>query len=61
MKQDPKLTLIHRWEFPDGPWRQIHLDIVGLIESKVFLVAVDAYTKWPDVVIVEQATAEQTV
>ena len=44
MKQDPKLTPVHPWEYPEGPWRRVHLDFAGPFEGKIFLVMVDAYT-----------------
>ena len=61
MKRNPKLTPLHPWEFPGGPWRRIHLDFAGPIEGKMLLVIVDAYSKWPEVVVMEEVTAERTV
>ena len=49
------------WELPDGPWRRIHLDFAGPVEGKMLLIVVDAYSKWPEVVIMEDTTAELTV
>ena len=60
-KQGPKLTQLHPWELPDGPWRRIHLDFAGPVEGKMLLIVVDAYSKWPEVVIMEGFTAESTV
>ena len=61
MKRTPKLTPLHRWEFPGGPWRRIHVDLAGPIEGKMLLVVVDAYSKWPEVAVMEETTAERTV
>ena len=61
MKRNPKLTPLHPREFPGGPWRRIHLDFAGPIEGKMLLVIVDAYSKWPEVVVMEEVTAERTV
>eukprot|EP00731_Ephydatia_muelleri_P032928 Em0024g472a len=44
VKHDPKLTPVHPWEFPEGPWRRVHIYFAGSIEGKQFLVAVDAYS-----------------
>ena len=41
VKHDPKLTPVHPWEFPEGPWRRVHIDFAGPFEGKQFLVAVD--------------------
>ena len=61
VKHDPKLTPVHPWEFPEGPWRRVHIDFAGPFEGKQFLVAVDAYSKWPEVVIVEDTSTEKTL
>ena len=45
MKGDPKLTPLHLWEFPEGPWRRIHVDFAGPFQGKRFLIVVDAYSK----------------
>ena len=61
MQKDPKLTPVHPWEYPEGPWRRVHLDFAGPVEGQVFLVAVDAYSKWPEVVIMQDTTASTTI
>ena len=52
---------IYPWEIPDGPWERLHADYFGPIEGKMCLLIVDAYTKWIEVHIVANATAEATV
>ena len=61
MQKDPKLTPVHPWEYPEGPWRRVHLDFAGPVEGQVFLVAVDAYSKWPEVVMMQDTTASTTI
>eukprot|EP00731_Ephydatia_muelleri_P001201 Em0001g1201a len=61
VEQGCLLTPLHPWEFPGYPWRRIHLDFAGPIEGKMLLVIVDAYSKWPEVVVMEEVTAERTV
>ena len=60
-KQSPKLTLLHPWELLDGPWRRIYIDFAGPVEGMMLLIVVDAYSKWPEVVIMEDTTAESKV
>ena len=36
MKRNPKLTPLHPWEFPEGPWRRIHIDFAGPFENRMF-------------------------
>jgi hypothetical protein len=60
-KQSPKLTSLHPWEFPEGPWKRIHLNFAGPIEGKQLMVMVDAYSKWPEVAIMEETTTDHTL
>lgn len=34
------------WPFPAEPWHRVHLDFLGPISGKTFLIVVDAYSKW---------------
>ena len=61
MKGDPKLTPLHPWEFPEGPWRRIHVNFAGPFQGKSFLIVVDAYSKWPEVVAMDETTTDKTV
>ena len=47
--------------WPFKPWVRIHLDFAGPFEGKMFLIAVDAFSKWPKVVEMTSTTAEQTI
>ena len=35
------------WPVPDGPWQGIHIDFVGPFLDDMWLVVMDAYSKWP--------------
>uniref|UniRef100_A0A8C4NL68 Integrase catalytic domain-containing protein n=1 Tax=Eptatretus burgeri TaxID=7764 RepID=A0A8C4NL68_EPTBU len=49
------------WPIPDRPWQRIHVDFAGPFKGKVFLVVVDAFSKWQEVVVMQCTTAENTV
>lgn len=59
--QDPKETTLHPWELPDGLWRRIHLDFTGPVEGKMLLIVMDAFSKWPEVVLMKDTTAESMI
>eukprot|EP00731_Ephydatia_muelleri_P018557 Em0011g597a len=61
MKHDPKLTPTHPWEYPEGPWRRVHIVFAGPVEGKMFLVVVDAYSKWPEVMEMSSTTTQATL
>ena len=41
-----------------NPWSQLHLDYAGPLENKMFLVVIDAHSKWLGVFPVSSATSE---
>lgn len=47
-QKSPALSPLHTWPWPGSPWQRIHVDFAGPFEGHMFLVAVDAYSKWPE-------------
>ena len=44
--KSPLAALLHPWERPEKPWTRIHIDYAGPFLGKMFVVAVDATSKW---------------
>ena len=38
----PPAVPMHSWEWPEHPWERIHVDYVGPLLGKMFLIVVDA-------------------
>ena len=57
----PATAPIQPWEFPKRPWSRIHIDYAGPFQGHMFLVVVDAYSKWLDVRLVKNATSAATI
>ena len=51
---------LHRWEFPVRPWQRVHVDFSGPFGGKMYLLVVDAHTKWPEIVVMTSTTADAT-
>lgn len=49
------------WEWPSKPWRRLHIDYAGPFMGKMFLVIIDAHSKWLDVYPVSSATFAATL
>ena len=49
------------WTWPSGPWRRIHVDFAGPFLGKMFLIVVDAYSKYLDVIPMATATSAGTI
>ena len=60
-KGTPPVAPMHPWIWPEAPWQRIHIDFAGPFMHKMSLVVVDARTKWPEVVVMSDTTAEKTV
>ena len=59
-KQSIKVPL-SPWPVPDQPWKRIHLDFMGKFMGLYFLVIVDAYSKWIEVVTMNNPTTKATI
>ena len=40
---------IHPWEWPARPWDRIHIDFCGPVDGVMFLIIIDAHSKWMEV------------
>ena len=62
-QQNQKMTTkapLHPWEWATAPWQCIHIDYAGPFQNSMFLVVVDAYSKWPEVIPVSSTTSSST-
>lgn len=44
------------WPWPERPWQRIHCDFLGPFHGDMYLIIVDSYSKWPEVVNFHQNT-----
>ena len=49
------------WSWPAGPWKRLHLDFAGPFLGTMFLVLVDSYSKYIDVVPTSTANSTATI
>ncbi|KAJ8366188.1 hypothetical protein SKAU_G00150190 [Synaphobranchus kaupii] len=61
IQRQPQTAPLHTWEWPTTPWQRIHIDYAGPFMERMFLIVVDAHSKWPEVFTVKQATSTKTV
>ena len=57
----PAPAPLHPWAYPDRPWSRLHVDYAGPFLGRMFLVIVDAHSKWIEVLPVSAANANQTI
>ncbi|XP_065075510.1 uncharacterized protein K02A2.6-like [Ochlerotatus camptorhynchus] len=49
------------WPKTVGPWQRVHIDYAGPIDGDYFLIVVDSYSKWPEIVKTRSITSISTI
>lgn len=49
------------WPKASGPWQRVHVDFAGPVEGEYYLIVVDSFSKWPEVVQTQRITAHATI
>ena len=60
-RPSPPAAPLHPWEWPSEPWSRIHLDFAGPYMGSMFLVLVNAHSKWMDVHLMQSITSAKTI
>ena len=54
-------SVIHPWQWPEKPWSRVHADFAGPFMGSMFLIIIDAHSKWIDVYPMNKITTEATI
>ena len=54
-------TTFKPWPKTDQPWSRIHIDFAGPLEDHYYLIVVDRYSKWPEVLRCKRPTTAVTI
>ena len=57
----PAAAPLHPWEWPEKPWSRIHIDHTGPFMGQLFLIVIDAYSKWMEVYPTSSISATATI
>ena len=60
-RNEPRKALLHLLEFPARPWQRVHVDFAGPCQGRMWLIVVDAHSKWPEVIPMTSTTATKTI
>ena len=60
IRNKPATALLHPLSWPDRPWTRIHVDFAGTFQGSMFMVVVDANSKWLEVIPMS-STTEKTI
>ena len=61
VQSSPPTQPMQPWSWPTRPWSRLHMDFAGPLDGRMFLVLVDAHSKWLDVIPMKTATARTTI
>ena len=61
LRNNPAPAPVHPWEWTAQPWSRLHLDYAGPFMGKMFLLIVDAHSKWMDIHITDTNSSQITI
>ena len=59
--KNPIKTTLQSWPKPAGPWQRIHMDFAGPFNGKMYLIIVDAFSKYPEIFEMNSTNATATI
>lgn len=57
----PPMAPVNTWKWPTQSWQRIHIDFAGPFLGYMYLVVVDAHSKWPEVILMKSTTTSKTI
>lgn len=60
-RSDPQKAMLKAFEESKGLFERIHIDFLGPVCNKMFLIITDAFTKWPKVFVMNNITTQMTI
>ena len=60
-QSSPPVAPLHPWSWPTRPWARLHLDYAGPIQGRMYLVLIDAHSKWIEAFQTASATSAAVI
>ena len=60
-RKDPPVAPLHPWTWSEKSWTRVHIDFAGPMDGRMFLVIMDAYSKWMDIDSMGSSTSSATI
>ena len=57
----PATAPLHPWLWPARSWQIVHIDFAGSFMNRIFLIVIDAHSKWPEIIKMNSTTAQRTI
>uniref|UniRef100_A0A8L8KB94 RNA-directed DNA polymerase n=1 Tax=Heligmosomoides polygyrus TaxID=6339 RepID=A0A8L8KB94_HELPZ len=59
--KDPAKAELYSWPKPAAPWTRVHADFAGPLDAVHYLIIVDAYSKWPEIIQMNSISTSATI
>ncbi|XP_061506862.1 uncharacterized protein K02A2.6-like [Anopheles gambiae] len=59
--KSPVSSLPICWMKANAPWQRVHVDYAGPIEGDYFLLAIDSFSKWPEIIPTKTISSTATI
>lgn len=60
-RANPSKSELHNWHYPSKPWERLHLDYLGPFKGKMYLIVVDAHSKWLEIFETKSTSAKLAI
>ena len=60
-QKSPPVIPLYPWSWPSKPWTRVHIDYVGQFMGKMFLLIINAHSKWLEVYPTAVTTSTATI
>ena len=60
-QKSPPVIPLHPWSWPTKPWTRVHIDYAGPFMGRMFLLIIDAHSKWLEVHPTTMTTSAATI
>ncbi|KAK9708231.1 Integrase zinc binding domain [Popillia japonica] len=58
---NPPRASLSPWQWPNEPWERLHVDYLGPLQGKHYLIVLDAHTKWVEVFELSTPSSNLTI
>ena len=59
--KNPAKAPLYNWNWPSEPWKRIHVDFAGPFMNKMFLIVIDAHSKWLEIKMMNFITSADLI
>ena len=59
--EKPTKASLNPWKWPEEPWVRLHTDYAGPFMGHMYLIIIDAHSKWLEILPATKVTAQGTV